>query len=47
MARPEKEALVQEIVEKLSSSKSVVVTDYKGLDVAEITELRKSSGKLE
>ena len=41
MARPEKEALVQEIVEKLSSSKSVVVTDYKGLDVAQITELRK------
>lgn len=41
MARAEKEALVQEIVEKLSSSKSVVVTDYKGLDVAEITELRK------
>lgn len=41
MARPEKEALVQEIAEKLSSSKSVVVTDYKGLDVAKITELRK------
>lgn len=41
MARPEKEAVVNEVVEKLTSSKSVVVTDYKGLDVASITELRK------
>ena len=41
MARPEKEAVVNEGVEKLTSSKSVVVTDYKGLDVASITELRK------
>lgn len=41
MARPEKEAVVNEVVEKLTSAKSVVVTDYKGLDVAAITELRK------
>lgn len=41
MARPEKEAAVNEVVEKLQSAKSVVVTDYKGLDVASITELRK------
>ncbi|NLM98158.1 MAG: 50S ribosomal protein L10 [Halanaerobiaceae bacterium] len=41
MAKPEKEAIVNEIAEKLSASKSVVVTDYKGLDVAALTELRK------
>lgn len=42
MARPEKEAAVKEIADKLTSSKSVVVTDYMGLDVAAITELRKN-----
>jgi large subunit ribosomal protein L10 len=41
MARPEKEAVVNELVEKLTNSKSVVITDYKGLNVAEITELRQ------
>lgn len=41
MARPKKEAVVNDVIEKLTSSKSVVVTDYKGLDVAAITELRK------
>lgn len=41
MARPEKEAVVNEVVESLNSAKSVVVTDYKGLDVASVTELRK------
>ncbi len=41
MARPEKEAAVNEVIEKLQAAKSVVVTDYKGLDVASITELRK------
>lgn len=41
MAKPEKEAVVKEMVEKLSTSKSVVVTDYKGLDVGALTELRK------
>ncbi|MDI3548843.1 MAG: large subunit ribosomal protein [Halanaerobiales bacterium] len=41
MARPDKEATVAELAEKLTNAKSVVVTDYMGLDVAEITELRK------
>ena len=41
MARPEKEAVVKELSEKFANAKSVVVTDYKGLNVAEITELRK------
>jgi len=41
VARPEKEAVVNELSEKFTNAKSVVVTDYKGLNVAEITELRK------
>ncbi|ADO77822.1 50S ribosomal protein L10 [Halanaerobium praevalens] len=40
MARPEKEAVVKELTDKFSSAKSLVVTDYLGLDVAEMTELR-------
>jgi len=41
VARPEKEAAVAELKEKLSRARSVVLTDYRGLTVAEITELRK------
>lgn len=41
MARPEKEAAVAEIQEKLSSSQSVILADYRGLNVQEATELRK------
>lgn len=41
MARPDKEAAVAELAEMLSSAKSLVITDYKGLDVASITELRR------
>ncbi|MFW5985894.1 MAG: 50S ribosomal protein L10 [Halanaerobiales bacterium] len=41
MPRPDKEAAVKEILEKLIEAKSIVVTDYKGLDVASITELRR------
>lgn len=40
MARPEKVAMVQEIAESLRNSESVVLTDYRGLDVKTITELR-------
>lgn len=36
-----KSLVVSEIVEKLNNSSSVVVVDYKGLTVAEVTELRK------
>ncbi|HET7628977.1 MAG TPA: 50S ribosomal protein L10 [Bacillales bacterium] len=36
-----KKQLVSEIAEKLRESKSTVVVDYRGLNVAEITELRK------
>ena len=40
MARPEKAAGVKELTDKFSSAKSLVITDYLGLNVAEITELR-------
>ena len=36
-----KEQLVQEIAGKLSKAKTTIITDYRGLSVAEITELRK------
>ena len=39
--REEKAALVEEVAAKLSQSKSAIVTDYRGLTVAEVTELRK------
>jgi len=42
MARPEKEAAVAEIQEKLSRSQSVILADYRGLNVSEATELRKN-----
>ena len=40
MARPDKEAVVEELNEKFGEAKSMVFTDYKGLDVAAMTELR-------
>ncbi|WP_416829431.1 50S ribosomal protein L10 [Ectobacillus polymachus] len=36
-----KQAVVSEITTKLQESKSTVVVDYRGLTVAEVTELRK------
>jgi large subunit ribosomal protein L10 len=39
--REEKQQLVQEIADRLARSKSTIVTDYRGLTVAEVTELRK------
>jgi large subunit ribosomal protein L10 len=36
-----KKQVVAEIVEKLKTSKSTILTDYRGLTVAEMTELRK------
>ncbi|MEK7728028.1 MAG: 50S ribosomal protein L10 [candidate division KSB1 bacterium] len=43
--RPEKQEAVAQIVEKLSSAKSVFVTDYSGLTVAAITNLRRNLRK--
>ncbi|MDA7028284.1 50S ribosomal protein L10 [Bacillus sp. CLL-7-23] len=36
-----KKAVVQEITSKLKESKSTIVVDYRGLNVSEVTELRK------
>ena len=38
----QKKALVDEITTKFKESQSTVVVDYRGLDVAQVTELRKS-----
>ena len=40
MPKPEKVAAVDMVKEKLTRSKSVVVTDYRGMTVAQMTELR-------
>lgn len=37
----EKKKLVKDIAEKLKNSKTAVLTDYRGLNAAEMTELRK------
>jgi large subunit ribosomal protein L10 len=39
--REEKVSIVSEIAEKLQASKSTIITDYRGLTVGEVTELRK------
>lgn len=36
-----KKALVEEITDKLNSSQSTILVDYRGLDVEEVTDLRK------
>ncbi|WP_075980305.1 50S ribosomal protein L10 [Bacillus massilinigeriensis] len=37
----QKKLIVDEIADKLKSSKSTIVVDYRGLNVSEVTELRK------
>lgn len=37
----EKKKIVENIADKMKNSKTTVVTDYRGLNVAEVTELRK------
>ena len=44
MANAEKVAAVAEIAEKFSKSTATVVTEYRGLSVGSITELRRSLG---
>ena len=41
MVRPEKVAAVAEIKEKLAKSNAIILTDYRGLNVQAITELRR------
>lgn len=36
-----KKQIVQEIADKFKASKSTIIVDYRGLNVAEVTELRK------
>lgn len=41
MARPEKEAIVEEIKDKVGRAKSIILTDYRGLDFEKISGLRQ------
>ncbi len=43
--RPEKVAAVEEIVEEFNESSGAVLTDYRGLTVKELQELRRSLGE--
>ena len=42
----QKAGVVSEIKEKLENAKSVVMFDYRGLSVAEVTELRRKLNRL-
>ncbi len=41
MARPDKVALVEEITEKVKRANAVILTNYKGLNVHQISDLRR------
>ena len=45
MARPDKAAAVAEIAERFRSSSGAVLTEYRGLTVAQLQELRRSLGE--
>lgn len=45
MARPDKAAAVDELKEKFSSADAVVLTEYRGLTVANLKDLRRSLGE--
>ncbi len=45
MAKPEKAAAVAELTEKFRSSTAGVLTEYRGLTVAQLKELRRSLGQ--
>ena len=40
MRRPEKVALVNDLTEKLSGCQSIILTDFKGMSVGQVTDLR-------
>ena len=44
MARPEKVAVVEDIAERFRGSSASVVTEYRGLSMAQLTTLRRSLG---
>ena len=45
MARPDKAAAVAELSERFSSSAGVVLTEYRGLSVKALGELRRTLGE--
>ncbi len=45
MARPDKAAAVAELADEFRSSNAAVLTEYRGLSVAELQELRRSLGE--
>ncbi|HEY8372895.1 MAG TPA: 50S ribosomal protein L10 [Pseudonocardiaceae bacterium] len=45
MAKPEKVQVVAELTEKFRASSAAVVTEYRGLTMAQLTELRRALGK--
>jgi len=45
MARPDKAAAVAELTDKFRSSNAAVLTEYRGLTVAQLKELRRSLGE--
>nr|WP_269149027.1 50S ribosomal protein L10 [Jiangella alkaliphila] len=44
MARPDKAAAVAELADEFRASNAVVLTEYRGLTVKQLTELRRSLG---
>ena len=42
MARPDKEAAVADLANKLRESDAVLLTEYRGMSVAQLKELRRS-----
>jgi large subunit ribosomal protein L10 len=44
MARPDKTAAVAELTEEFASSNAVVLTEYRGLTVSQVTQLRRALG---
>ena len=42
MARKEKEAFVNELTDRLRTNNNFILTDYKGLNVEKMTDLRNS-----
>ncbi|QBI55975.1 50S ribosomal protein L10 [Streptomonospora litoralis] len=45
MARPDKAAAVAELKEEFESSQGAVLTEYRGLSVAQVTKLRRNLGE--
>ena len=45
MAKPDKVQTVAEITEKFRDSSAAVVTEYRGLSMAQLTELRRALGQ--